>query len=232
MPSWLLLVDSLLAATLSSECVACHEPLDAPTRGPACAGCWAAITPVPPHYGAMSGPLGHCAAAGEYEGPLRDIIHVFKYEHRRSLAAPLGRLMRERGAAVLDDAACVVPVPLHPLRRLRRGFNQSTDLATHLTLPVVHALWRARSTVPQAGLDADARRRNVRRAFVPSPLFSRSRRQALIVDRVVVLVDDVRTTGATLAACAEVLKDMGAAEVRAMTAAVVRGGHREVSRHT
>jgi ComF family protein len=225
MPSWLLLVDSLLAATLSSECVACHEPLDAPTRGPACAGCWAAITPPPPHYGhAMSGPLGRCAAAGEYEGPLRDIIHVFKYEHRRSLAAPLGRLMRERAAAVLDDAACVVPVPLYPLRRLRRGFNQSTDLATHLARPVVHALWRARATAPQAGLDADARRRNVRRAFVPSPLLSTSRRRTLIVDQVVVLVDDVRTTGATLTACAALLKQMGAIEVRAVTAAVVRAG--------
>jgi ComF family protein len=221
------LADSVLAATLSPECVACHHPLDAPTRGPACDRCWAAISPPPPYYGdPMSGPLDRSAAAGDYEGPLRDIIHAFKYEHRRSLAAPLGRLMRDRAAELLDEAACVVPVPLYPWRRLRRGFNQSSDLAAHLARPVLHALWRVRSTPAQAGLDADARRRNVRRAFMPSPLVSKARRHALIVDRVVVLVDDVRTTGATLGECAKVLKDMGAAEVRAVTAAVVRGSRR------
>jgi ComF family protein len=225
MSSWQRIVDSVLAATLSPECVACHRPLDAPTLGPACERCWAAIAPAPPHDGHfVSAPLGRCTAAGEYEGALREIIHVFKYEHRRTLAAPLGRLMRERASDMLDDAACVVPVPLHPWRRLRRGFNQSADLAGHLTRPVVHALWRARATSPQAGLDADARRRNVRHAFKASPLLTRSTRQLLIVDRVVVLVDDVRTTGATLTACADVLKGMGATEVRAVTAAVVRGG--------
>jgi ComF family protein len=226
MSSWQPIVDSLLAATLSPECVACHEPLDSPTRGPACERCWAAIAPPPPYDGRASAePLGRCAAAGDYEGALRAIIHAFKYEHRRSLAAPLARLMRDRASDVLDDAACVVPVPLYPWRRLRRGFNQSADLATHLERPVVHALWRARATSPQAGLDADARRRNVRRAFRPSPLLSRSTQQLRIDGRIVVLVDDVRTTGATLTACAEVLKQLGAADVRAVTAAVVRGGH-------
>jgi ComF family protein len=218
--------DSLLAATLSPDCIACRGPLDAPTRGPACQRCWAAIVPPPPYDGhAVCGPLGRCVAAGEYEGALREIIHAFKYEHRRSLAAPLGRLMREAASDLLTDAACVVPVPLHPWRRLRRGFNQSADLAAGLERPVVHALWRVRATPPQAGLDADRRRRNVHRAFMPSPLLSNTRRRTSIVNRAVVLVDDVRTTGATLTACAEVLQKMGATEVRAVTAALVRRGH-------
>jgi ComF family protein len=158
-------------------------------------------------------------AAGEYEGTLRDIIHAFKYEGRRTLAAPLGRMMREGGADVLRDAACVVPVPLHPWRRVRRGFNQAADLARTLDVPVVHALWRARATESQAGLTARERRRNVRDAFRMSPLLRPRVRATRIADATVVLVDDVRTTGATLDACAGVLKDAGAREVRALTLA-------------
>jgi ComF family protein len=160
---------------------------------------------------------GRCA--GDYDGALRHIIHAFKYDGRRSLAEPLGRMMRKAGADLLGDATCVVPVPLHPWRRMRRGFNQAADLATQLDVVVVHALWRARATAAQAGLTAAARRRNVRRAFRISALLRSSARNAFIDGHVVVLVDDVRTTGATLNACAEVLKQAGAREVRALTAA-------------
>jgi predicted amidophosphoribosyltransferase len=172
------------------------------------------------------------AAGGHYEGALRDIIHAFKYEGRRSLAPPLGQLMREAGAALLKDADCVVPVPLHPWRRMRRGFNQAVDLARTLDRPVVHALWRLHSTPPQMGLPARARRTNVRDAFILSPWFvrgaalsgpttlgERSRHGPPLDNRVVVLIDDVKTTGATLNACANVLRGAGVREVRALTVA-------------
>jgi ComF family protein len=120
---------------------------------------------------------------------------------------------------VLTGAHCVVPVPLYPWRRLRRGFNQAADLARGLDLPVVHALWRIRSTAPQAGLTAAGRRRNVRGAFRLSPLLSARRRQDAIGGRVIVLVDDVMTTGATLGACAGALEAAGAREVRTLTLA-------------
>ena len=121
--------------------------------------------------------------------------------------------MREAGRSVLDDCDCVVPVPLHPWRRLRRGFNQARDLAERLDRPVVDALWRIRATASQMTLHADARRSNVRGAFMLAP-WSTS-----IEDRVVALVDDVRTTGATLDECAKVLRRAGASDVRALTVA-------------
>ena len=121
--------------------------------------------------------------------------------------------MREAGRRVLDGCDCVVPVPLHPWRRLRRGFNQARDLAERLDRPVADALWRIRATPSQMALHADARRTNVRGAFVASPLVT-------VDDRIVTLVDDVRTTGATLDACAQVLLRAGAKEVRALTIAI------------
>jgi ComF family protein len=159
-------------------------------------------------------------SAGLYEGALRDIIHAFKYDGRRTLAVRLGARMRAAGSDMLSDASCVVPVPLHPWRRLTRGFNQSADLAAQLDLPIVHALWRTRATAPQTGLSASGRRRNVRGAFSMSPLISRRVRQTMLAGQIVVLVDDVRTTGATLDACARVLKEAGVREVRAITIAL------------
>jgi ComF family protein len=158
----------------------------------------------------------HIAAGisgGRYEGALRDVIHAFKYEGRRSLAGPLAALMLDAGQPVLRDCDCVVPVPLHPWRRLQRGFNQARDLAARLDRPVDDALWRIRSTPSQMALPAGARSTNLRGAFVPSPVVT-------IEDRVVTLVDDVRTTGATLDECAKALLRGGAREVRALTIAI------------
>jgi ComF family protein len=153
-----------------------------------------------------------------YEGSLREIVHAFKYEGRRGLARPLADLVRAAGAEILAGADVVVPVPLHPWRRMRRGFNQADDLARRLPLPIVHALWRLQPTATQTGLSAAARRRNVRDAFTISPILPR-RARAELEGQVAVLVDDVRTTGATLEACAAVLKDAGLREVRALTVA-------------
>jgi predicted amidophosphoribosyltransferase len=95
-----------------------------------------------------------------------------------------------------------------------RGFNQAADLACHLGLPVVHALRRRRATPSQTDLPAARRHANVRRAFA-------LKRTADVRGLRIVLVDDVSTTGATLEACARVLIDSGAREVRAVTAARV-----------
>jgi ComF family protein len=151
-----------------------------------------------------------------YEGALREIIHAFKYGARRSLAKPLARLMRP--LAMFEGIDAVVPVPLHRTRKRTRGFNQSKDLAKALKLeaPVLNALRRVRATRPQTDLPAAQRHRNVRDAFALSAL-----RKPLPRDACVLLVDDVCTTGATLEACARVLKAAGARQVRALTVARV-----------
>jgi ComF family protein len=214
-------LNALLAVTLAPPCAACGALLDAPLDGPICGACWAIVrAELLPHLVIAPGPhVDAGRAAADYDGRLRDVIHAFKYEARRSLAVPLGAMVREAGRELCEGAACAVPVPLHPWRRLRRGFNQAADLAGTLGLPVVHALWRARPTAAQMTLPEAQRHRNVRRAFRLAPWLSRRRRERYLQDRCVVLVDDVMTTGATLDACAAVLKDAGAREVRTLTIA-------------
>ena len=222
-------MDAVLAVILAPACAACGELLDHPTRGPVCSSCWRSILPLTPPlcdvcgdplptWRTISRPLARCPrcrrivrsvdrarAIGEYEGALRAIVHALKYEGRRSLARPLAALMRERSADVIDGAQCLVPVPLHPSRRRRRGFNQANDLARHLGAPVRHALRRVHATPTQTSLPAAQRHRNVRDAFA----VTRAARD--LIGATVVLVDDVSTTGATLDACAQVLKVAGVA---------------------
>jgi ComF family protein len=149
-----------------------------------------------------------------YEGSLRAIVHALKYDGRISLACALAALMREHGREVLDGSNAVIPVPLHRRRRRARGFNQAEELANHLGRPCVLALRRTRFTRSQTDLPELERQENVRNAFA-------LRRGADVRDLCVVLVDDVCTTGATLEACAGVLRRAGAREVRALTAARV-----------
>jgi len=162
-------------------------------------------------------PLG--PAAFVYGGSIARAIVRMKYEGRPDLALPLGDLLWASIAAhraALDDVV-VVPVPLHPVRLAERGFNQSALIAAcvarRLGAPFAAlALARTRDTPPQTALDRQRRVENVTGAFVvrqPDP----------IANRTVLLVDDVRTTGATLDGCAKALIRAGAAHVRTIAVA-------------
>jgi ComF family protein len=151
-------------------------------------------------------------AIGPYEGSLRAIVHALKYGGRSTLARPLAARLRVAGEDVLAGADIVVPVPLHGSRQRQRGFNQAAEIARHLAVPVQRALRRTRPTPAQADLPAARRHANVRGAFALA-------RGARVAGSIVVLVDDVSTTGATLNACAKVLLTAGAREVRALIVA-------------
>jgi len=131
-------------------------------------------------------------------------------------------MMAEHGETVLAGADLIVPVPLHPRRQRERGFNQADELARGLRLPVARVLRRTRPTVSQVKLPAEQRRLNVLDAFALG--------LPVVRGRIVVLIDDVTTTGATLDACATALLDGGAREVRALTAARVATAPRSAHR--
>jgi ComF family protein len=171
------------------------------------------VVPITP-FGNISLPplISRATAIGRYDGALKDVVHALKYDPRPTIARHLAARMRAAGAEVLDGADAVIPVPLHPARERSRGFNQARELARHLGLPVLDALVRTRRTPPQADLPKATREANVRGAFALKP-------GADVDGLVLVLVDDVSTTGSTLNACAAPLVDAGANEVRALTAA-------------
>jgi ComF family protein len=127
------------------------------------------------------------------------------------------------GHTLLQDADLIVPVPLHYFRLVRRGFNQSIWLAAALARRsgarlAVDALKRVRATPIQGGLSAEGRRRNVQGAFRV-----RKGREALLMGKKILLVDDVLTTGATAEACSRVMKRAGAKCVDVLTLARVAG---------
>lgn len=237
----------LLRVCLAPSCAGCDTTLACPLDGPVCPSCWSAITDLLPplcevcgdrleEWRPVTGQCPRCRrgdrgfhrarATGVYDGTLKALIHACKYGRHRGVGAHLSARMRLHGAAILDGADAVVPVPLHPWRQLQRGFNQADDLAMGLGLPVWRVLRRARLGKTQASLPVSRRHANVRGAYAEGWGVRLSWRAPRVDGAVLVLVDDVMTTGATLSACARVLRRMGAREVRALTAARAVAGPR------
>jgi len=194
-------------------CARCLAAADA-IAPPLCTQCGMPHNPVSTRCTSpISASLSGLVACSFHTGSVKEAIHQLKYEDLQRVAVPLGAWMAQRWpllAPVGWAADVVVPVPLHPQRERRRGYNQSAllarELAKHLGLPVAtDILVRARATRPQVGLSQDERAVNVHDAFTCTANSFAGRR--------VLLVDDVCTTGSTLAAACHALRMAGASSV-------------------
>ncbi len=222
-------------------CAGCRRALLEPET-PLCAGCWKEIPWSRPPWcrgcgkslaglGAGIDRCGNCLTTPRnrffdqaispfrYEGSAKKLITALKYKGRLSLPPFLGRILADTVRERLgpDPADAVLPVPLHPTRHRERTFNQASVLAQALADRLdlccrPNLLSRCRPTPSQTELPREIRLSNLTGAFrlEPDPLIRSLR---------LLLVDDVFTTGATVNACAQPLKEAGAAQVVVVTLA-------------
>lgn len=236
---------ALFSLFFPDDCRICKQPLIAVTRIPVCRSCLRKAEPLSAEFFCASCrtpfqngfPLdaeGRCALCrsgvrgfdaaycyGAYEGPLRQLIHLYKYARIKTLKRSLGDLLM---AAMPRDERFdgITPVPLHWRRQWHRGFNQSELLAREIArrcgIPMVDVLKRVRTTLTQAGLSNTGRRKNVAKAFQCRRGAGWTRR---LHGKRILLIDDVMTTGSTAASCALALKRAGASRVALLTVARV-----------
>jgi len=243
--------EALFVTIFPSDCRLCGNPLLNISRLPVCDECLSAMRPISGDLCSVCGerlpgpcaiaeteskircalcqraqpPFVKAAAYGSYEGGLRELIHLLKYEQVRPAANVLGRMLAEVIAELAplfeNDQPLLVPVPLHARKFRQRGFNQS-ELIARAAVKIMAAemplqlesgvLERCRETQSQIGLSRHQRRVNMRGAFAV-------REQQEITGRTVLLVDDVYTTGTTASECARVLRRAGASKVFVATVA-------------
>jgi ComF family protein len=240
---------SVFFTLFPADCRICDSPLIRVSRLPVCEDCLSALLPLKGSFCEVCGetlfspafldrpcarcglcqrahpPFERAVAYGSYDGGLRDLIHLLKYQQVRPATEVLGGRLGDSVAALEtslpDGVIQVVPVPLHPRKKAQRGFNQAELIARvalkQLARPErfqlrTGVLGRQRETGSQIGLTRHQRRENLRGAFAvidPAPVAQRN----------ILLVDDVFTTGTTASECARVLRRAGAARVWVVTVA-------------
>ena len=240
-----LVARGLFTALFPSDCRLCGTPLTNISQLPVCQSCLLAMVPLAASTCEICGErLGadHSASAnqicpscqetrpqfikaaayGAYDGGLRELIHLLKYEQVAPAAGVLGHMLAEaiQKLSPIADSILVIPVPLHRSKRRQRGFNQAELIARAAlkinALPSAKlagdVLERTRPTVSQIGLTRPQRVENIRGAF-------RVRHLSRVSGRNVLLVDDVLTTGTTVCECARILRKAGAEKVWVATVA-------------
>jgi ComF family protein len=236
------LYDAALSLVYPQECALCGSSVESRADGVACAACWQktrifgeenlicwkcgvlATGTVPEEKRREvrcrrcdAEPFTAARACGAYEGALRASVLSLKREPH--VATRLARLLFETvRREPLSSATRIVPVPLHPERLRERGFNQAAMLGhalaglTRLPLDEWSLVRTVHTERHRAGMDSRARRETVENAF-------QVRRTRLVEGERILLIDDVFTTGATVSACASVLKEAGAQDVFVLTVA-------------
>lgn len=246
---------SVFSSVFPADCRLCSAPLGEISRIPVCQDCLALLTPMQGDFCSICGErlasfgaparsdkpgeaaiCGMCRRArpdferafafGSYDGTLRELLHLLKYEGMRPVAEVLGTVLAHtiETGGLHSQRLTVVPVPLYRRRRGERGFNQAELLARAAVrkLPsswpvITEALLRTRETASQTGLTRHQRRANVRGAF-------KVKERSKVAGKDILLVDDVLTTGTTAAECARVLKRAGAGGIYVATVARVLKG--------
>lgn len=162
-----------------------------------------------------------------YEDRVRMGIDNFKFGGRlyRARLFALQMYKSAKGSGILGNADCVVYVPMHPVKKIIRGYNQTTVLAKEFSklsgLPVIKALKKNRFTTAQHNLDAAERRKNIKGTFS-----FKTKKRRKIEGKNIILIDDIMTTRSTMNECSLTLLNNGAANVDALAIAAVRL-HRE-----
>ncbi|MFC1511104.1 ComF family protein [Candidatus Margulisiibacteriota bacterium] len=200
------LLDSLLNLIFPPRCEVCKQS----SQETLCQECFGQIKFMKPHLGI------HCISV--YEGPLRTAIHRFKFKKRKRLAEPLGILLVQYLSRTpnlsMEEIDVIVPIPLHKKRLRARGFNQAQLLAQvigrYFDKPTVPALERSKNTKAQFDLAREERFTNITGAF-------RVVDTQNIYQKRVLLLDDIYTTGSTIAECSKTLKIAGAKRVEVLT---------------
>lgn len=225
---------------LPPRCLGCGDSVS--SHQSLCGHCWSQVTFLwPPCCKICGWPFPHETAHGllcptcsfqrpdyisaraavHYDGGSKRLILKLKHGDATYLAPALSQWMIHAAPEILAKTDLLIPVPLHWRRLLMRRYNQATLLAQGISKKTGIALClgtlkRHRSTSPQGRMSRQARVANVRRAFlIPEPKVGR------IKNKVVTLIDDVQTTGATLTECVKVLLKAGAKEVHILTLARV-----------
>lgn len=227
-----------LQTLFPEHCGICATALPAPRRQHLCSACWESLEPnLGPRCPRCDRPGQHdlckrCSEASRafdsaraafvYGGGIAQLLQRAKFQGQERLCVALGRLLAAdplARALAQQSAALCVPLPLSLRRGRQRGYNQSAIIARTFAaavgMSVGYVLRRRRHDPAQSTLDATRRRGNVRGAFVAAPA---------IVERDVVLVDDVLTTGATVESAAEALCARGVKSVRVLAVAISEGG--------
>jgi ComF family protein len=200
------MMKALLDLIFPPKCEVCRKP----GRDALCSACFGQIKFLNPQLGVYS--------ASVYGGALKEAIHRFKFNKRKSLAEPLGVLLVQYLSHApglrMEEVEAIIPVPLHRKRHRERGFNQAELLAKvvgrYYDKPVINALERQKNTHAQFDLPRADRFTNLKEAFRVSDHRS-------VYNRKVMLLDDIYTTGSTVGECVRALKTAGAKRIEILT---------------